>query len=44
MENDKKWVCVEIPLQVTDIRVWTALTDPKLTKCYMFSSQLYSSW
>ena len=44
MENDKKWVCVEIPLQVTDIRVWNALTDPKLTQRYMYNCQLHSSW
>ena len=40
MQNDKKWVCVEIPLQVTDIRVWAALTDPKLTQRYMYNCQL----
>ena len=44
MQNDKKWVCVEIPLQVTDIRVWAALTDPKLTQRYMYNCQLHSSW
>ena len=43
MENDKKWVCVEITLQVTDIRVWNALTDPKLTQRYMYNCQLHSS-
>ena len=44
MENYKKWVCVEIPLQVIDIRVWTALTDPKLTQRYIYNCQLHSSW
>ena len=43
MENDKKWVCVEITLQVTDIRVWNVLTDPKLTQRYMYNCQLHSS-
>lgn len=39
MENDKKWVCVEIPLQVTNIRVWNEITDPKLTQRYMYNSR-----
>ena len=43
MQNDKKWVCVEIPLQVTDILVWAALTDTKLTQRYMYNCQLHSS-
>ena len=44
MQNDKKWVCVEIPLQVTDILVWAALTDTKLTQRYIYNGQLHSSW
>jgi len=43
MQNDKKWVCIEISLQVTDIRVWAALTDPKLTQRYTYNCQLHSS-
>ena len=44
MQNDKKWVCVEIPLQATETAVWSALTDPKLTQRYMYNCQLHSSW
>ena len=44
MQNDKKWVCVEIPLQVTDILVWAALTDTKLTQRYIYNCQLHSFW
>ena len=44
MQNDKKWVCVEIPLQATETAVWSALTDSKLTQRYMYNCQLHSSW
>ena len=44
MQNDKKWVCIEIPLQATETAVWSALTDPKLTQRYMYNCQLHSSW
>ena len=46
MQNDKKWVCVEIPLQVTDILVWATLTDTKLTQRYISTASctLLGKW
>ena len=37
-------MCVEIPIQVTDIRILVALTNSKLTQRYMYNCQLHSSW
>jgi len=43
MQNDKKWVCVEITLQATETAVCSALTNLKLTPRYMYNCQLHSS-